>query len=828
MTTPESHGAFMDGSAGEAPAVAGYSACRRLGRGGSAEVWLVSQDSTGAKLALKCFRRPPGGGELGGSGLGSGGLGGGELGSDEPGSGSMAREEGLRRELLIMSVLDHEHLVKAYGVVRLDEPDRTDEPGRTDGQGKAYGAGECSFGLLMDYAPGGSLQELVTARRTLSVGETVTVLTPIAQVLGYLHGKGFTHSDVAPGNVLFTAHGKPLLADLGVARMVGDASGVPDQHTGGFADPAPVDAVRAGLQPERDVYAAAALGWYCLTGQPPPPSAARPPLSLLVPDVPSELAAALEAGLSDDRRQRPAAAEFATAVYRSAAAVPVDLSRSVHGTVLPELLTRRPVPPSGGRLKKRLLAWGRRLKTTGWVRALARLSLRGELRGDARGELTAPAAAPPDASVRAVGDRRGVRQANAGPAADGDIAVRDTAVGRTARRAAAGHAVSRNSVVGRTGRRAAAGHAADRDSAVGRMVGRGTAGHAADRDAAVGRTVGRTVGRAAIRSAAVGQASRHSAANRHSADSRHSAGWQHAGDTGHMARRRAERRRTDRQTPDRHASDRQTTENQTTENQTTDRLTTDRRTRCRRAPGAGVGALPTRVRRDARAGPGGSRRLAVTGGVLTAAVLAAAGLLGFPGAAQESGQAAHEAGQAAQESVREAQNPAPAARDAGQAALEAVLPAGSPRPAAGAVARAAALPGDVRRRLASEDPVVAVLGLAQLRSLALREGRLDLLDDVNAPNTPAHAADQRIRAGLEKSATVLAGFTTSLYGVRRLPGSTAARAVVAVTSSTSAYEERSAGGAVTATGVPQQDVRLRLVLVMAEGRWRIADILPPA
>jgi hypothetical protein len=186
--------------------------------------------------------------------------------------------------------------------------------------------------------------------------------------------------------------------------------------------------------------------------------------------------------------------------------------------------------------------------------------------------------------------------------------------------------------------------------------------------------------------------------------------------------------------------------------------------------------------------------------VLTATVLAGVGLLGLPEAARESGQAA----------------------------LEAVLPAANPRSPQVAAAQAAALPDDVRRRLAAKDPVEAVLGLAELRSLALREGRLDLLDEVNAPNTPAHAADQRIRAGLEETGTVLAGFTTSLSGVRRLPESTAARAVVAVTSSTSAFEQRSAGGAIVATGAPQQDVRLRLVLVRAEGRWRIADILPAA
>lgn len=149
-------------------------------------------------------------------------------------------------------------------------------------------------------------------------------------------------------------------------------------------------------------------------------------------------------------------------------------------------------------------------------------------------------------------------------------------------------------------------------------------------------------------------------------------------------------------------------------------------------------------------------------------------------------------------------------------------PGASPGPAV----QEANLPEDVRRRLAAKDPVDAVLGLAQLRSLALREGRLDLLDDVNAPNTPAHAADRRIRAGLEKSGAVLAGFTTSVSGVRLLPESTPTRAVVAATTWATGYEERQAGGGVVATGAPQQEVRLRLVLVPVEGRWLIADILP--
>jgi hypothetical protein len=519
-----------------------------------------------------------------------------------------------------MSVLDHEHLVKAHGVVRTG--------GALDG----------SFGILLDYAAGGSLQQLVSARGRLSVGETVTVLTPIAQVLGYLHGKGFTHSDVAPGNVLFTAHGKPLLADLGIARMVGDASGVPDRHTDGFTDPAPVDAVRAGLQPERDVYAAAALGWYCLTGQPPPPSAARPPLALLVPEVPAALAAALEAGLSDDRRRRPAAADLATAVYRSAAAEPLDLSRSVHDTVMPELLTRRPLPPPGGRLTNNLHAWGRRLKTTRWVRVAARLERVGN-----RAE-----------PVRSRG-------------------------GRVTRRGA-------------------------------------------------------------------------------------------------QVRHRAERQ--------------------------------TKGTRTAFSPSHGTLTLWSRAVAG-RDWAGAGRRLAVAGTVLAAAVLAGAVFLGLAPAAPESGPSAPESGPAVQESDAAAQ------------------PANTPDAnTSDANTPDSGVPGDVRRQLGAKDPVAAVRGLAQLRSLALREGRLDLLDAVNAPDTPAHAADRGIRSRLEKAGTVLAGFRTSLSGVRRLPEGTKGRAVVAATSSATAYEERAADGRVVAKGTAQQAIRLRLVLVPVEGRWRIADILP--
>jgi len=207
----------------------------------------------------------------------------------------------------------------------------------------------------MDYAAGGSLGNLVSTRGELRIGEAVTILTPIAQALDYLHTNGVEHGDVSPGNVVMTAEGMPLLADLGLAARVGEQPRGHGLGTPGFMEPSEeasgnAEELRASLQPHRDVYSLGALGWYCLTGTPPAPEQNRPPLSLLVPEVPKVLAAALEAALDRDVRKRPSAKEFGMAIFRSAAAESLDLSGAVHASVIPELLTRRQSMgrPAGG------------------------------------------------------------------------------------------------------------------------------------------------------------------------------------------------------------------------------------------------------------------------------------------------------------------------------------------------------------------------------------------------------------------------------------------------------------------------------------------------
>lgn len=283
------------GSDQHPPVLDGYRTGRLLGTGGSACVWLVEELCSGETLALKVFS--------------------GYTGDSDPGTriGQPARL--LQRELAVLGGLDHPHLLGVRGAAFTDQ----------------------GPGLLMDLAGGGSLHNLLAARGRLSIGETVTVLAPIAQALAYLHSHSVQHGDVSPGNVLFTSEGKPLLSDLGVGRFLGEA-GAPVHGTVGFTD-----AVRGNAAQGRasDVFSLAAIGWYSLTGYPPEPERKRVPLTVLVPDVPVELLHVLEAGLHDDPAQRPSAGELAETVLRSAAAQPLDLVPAVHPSILPELLTRR-------------------------------------------------------------------------------------------------------------------------------------------------------------------------------------------------------------------------------------------------------------------------------------------------------------------------------------------------------------------------------------------------------------------------------------------------------------------------------------------------------
>jgi hypothetical protein len=192
-----------------------------------------------------------------------------------------------------------------------------------------------SLALVLDHVDGGSLASVVAARGHLTPGEAVTVASPIARTLSGLHQVGVVHGDVTPGNVLLERSGRPVLADLGVARLVGEAPGELF-GTEGFTAPE----VEAGALPTSasDVYAVGALVWWCVTGEAPPPVPLRRPLAELVPWLGADFVTAVERCLAGQPQARPSAAEAALQLFDAASCEPLRL---VLGHDEVALITRR-------------------------------------------------------------------------------------------------------------------------------------------------------------------------------------------------------------------------------------------------------------------------------------------------------------------------------------------------------------------------------------------------------------------------------------------------------------------------------------------------------
>lgn len=271
------------------PHIPGYQLGELIARGSSAAVWAAVPDGGDRDLAVKVVPIAPG-----------------------------RDEDRLAGELsaLAMARGDDDHLVTVLDVVAVTQP-------------------APAVAIIMERLRHGTLTRLVSIRGHLTAGEVVTVLTPVALTAARLHDAAVVHGDLSPSNVGFDRRGRPVVLDLGVSAVVG-TSRVDIYGTPGFVAP---EVVAGGPPtPEADVYAIGALGWYALTGEPPPIPGDRPVLDTLVPEVPAAMRETLEHALHPEPAQRCGARELATAVYGSATAVPIEPGE---GTDEATMLTHR-------------------------------------------------------------------------------------------------------------------------------------------------------------------------------------------------------------------------------------------------------------------------------------------------------------------------------------------------------------------------------------------------------------------------------------------------------------------------------------------------------
>jgi tetratricopeptide (TPR) repeat protein len=151
------------------------------------------------------------------------------------------------------------------------------------GEGQGFvGLLDVGFGpeglwLVMPFVPGGTLRDRL-ARGPLGIEETVRLGVELAKALGAAHERGIVHRDVKPENVLFTATGRALLADLGLAKHFDRGARGASQSvsltqdgiakgTAGYMAPEQLHD-SASVGPPADVFSLGATLYECLAGRP--------------------------------------------------------------------------------------------------------------------------------------------------------------------------------------------------------------------------------------------------------------------------------------------------------------------------------------------------------------------------------------------------------------------------------------------------------------------------------------------------------------------------------------------------------------------------------
>ena len=177
-----------------------------LGRGGMAEVWDGYDPDLERRVAIKVILPHL---------------------SDDPAFGDR-----FRREARLIASMRHPHIVQLYDFDIVD--------------GQAI--------MVMEYLPGGTLRGWMKQQRdigsALYMSKVAADLDIIAGALDYAHDLDAIHRDLKPSNILFTAAADPVIGDFGIAKIVGESSGLtaigeivgtpaymsPEQASGGDVD----------------------------------------------------------------------------------------------------------------------------------------------------------------------------------------------------------------------------------------------------------------------------------------------------------------------------------------------------------------------------------------------------------------------------------------------------------------------------------------------------------------------------------------------------------------------------------------------------------------
>ncbi|WP_019694934.1 serine/threonine-protein kinase, partial [Mycobacterium avium] len=214
---------------GNGASFAGYTILRQLGAGGMAEVYLALHPRLPRRDVIKVLA---------------------EAVTVDP-----EFRERFNREADLAATLWHPHIVGVH------------DRGEFNGH----------LWISMDYVEGTDASRLVKESYPdgMPLDEVSAIVQAVAGALDYAHARGLLHRDVKPANILLThpeaGERRILLADFGVARHLGDISGITETNVavGTVAYAAPEQLTGSPIDGRADQYALAATAFHLLTGAPP-------------------------------------------------------------------------------------------------------------------------------------------------------------------------------------------------------------------------------------------------------------------------------------------------------------------------------------------------------------------------------------------------------------------------------------------------------------------------------------------------------------------------------------------------------------------------------
>ena len=208
--------------------------------------------------------------------------------------------------------------------------------------------------LVMDYAKGESLDDLLRRTGPLSEQQTKDILFPILDGLKRVHQQGFLHRDIKPNNIIIREEGGAVLIDFGAARQATEtrSRALTSIVTEGYAPLEQYD-TDGNQGPWTDLYAVGGVAYKCLTGNKPPPATSRVradslvPLSVAAPGrVSTEFASAIELALRVHENERPRNVDEFLALISGATVLRQPSSNTGATRVMPRDVSQTLQPPA--------------------------------------------------------------------------------------------------------------------------------------------------------------------------------------------------------------------------------------------------------------------------------------------------------------------------------------------------------------------------------------------------------------------------------------------------------------------------------------------------